>query len=251
MGEVNLDIEDGVATVTLNAPERRNAMTLAMVAEVVGAFDELEADPAVGAVIVTGAGRGFCAGADLAALVDASDGGVARIYDGFLRVARCPLPTIAAVNGAAVGAGLNLALVCDIRIVSTDALFIARFLELGLHPGGGNTWMMRNLLGPQAAAAMLLFGESLDGRGALERGLAWSCVEPEVLMTEATRLARAAANAPRPVAEAVKSSLSNAPTITDHDSAVEAELDIQLWTLRQPWFRQRLAAMRSGRRRGS
>ena len=116
-------------------------------------------------MIVTGAGKAFCAGADLTALGAATEDGLRVIYDGFLAVANCTLPTIAAVNGAAVGAGLNLALAADVRIAGPAALFDPRFQKLGIHPGGGATWMLQRAVGPQVARASLLFGMRFDARG--------------------------------------------------------------------------------------
>ena len=107
---VLVHVEDRVATLTVNDPERRNAVTAEISAALRAAVDAAEADPGVHALIVTGAGKAFCAGADLSALGEATEDGLMAIYDGFLAVANCALPTIAAVNGAAVGAGLNLAL---------------------------------------------------------------------------------------------------------------------------------------------
>src|SRR5690606_10735426 len=136
----------------------------------------LESDGTTRAVVLTGSGSAFCAGADLTQLGEAREEGLLRIYEGFLRVARSPLPTVAAVNGPAVGAGMNLALACDLRVAGTSARFDTRFVDLGIHPGGGHTWMLRRLVGPQTAAAMLLFGERLDGPAAEAAGLVWRCV---------------------------------------------------------------------------
>src|SRR5713226_200632 len=158
MSEVLVNIDQRVATVTLNAPDRRNSLTLDMVGEIVAAFDQVENED-VGAIVVTGSPPAFCAGATLAHLgstaqSDSVDGGggdgggragLKAIYEGFLRVARSPLPTLAAVNGAAVGAGMNLALACDIRLAGRSARFDTRFLQLGLHPGGGHTWMLQRV----------------------------------------------------------------------------------------------------------
>ena len=155
MSEVLTDIRDGVATVTLHAPDRRNALTLGMVEEIEAALDTIDADPSVGALVVTGAAPAFCAGADLSHLGASQREGLRRIYEGFLRIGRSPLPSIAAVNGAAVGAGVNLALVCDVIVAGRSARFDTRFLQLGLHPGGGHTWMLQRRVGPQAAAAMV------------------------------------------------------------------------------------------------
>ena len=148
MSEIVVDVTDRIATVTLDAPARRNSLSLEMVDELVAAFDELDARDDVGAAIITGAPPAFCAGATLAHLMGDQGGsdrraGLRAIYEGFLRVAASPLPTVAAVNGAAVGAGMNLALVCDLRLAATTAVFDTRFLQLGLHPGGGHTWMLQ------------------------------------------------------------------------------------------------------------
>jgi enoyl-CoA hydratase len=243
MAEVLTEINDGVAVVSLNAPDRRNALTLPMVEEISAAVDAVEADPGVGALVVTGTPPAFCAGADLSHLGTSQHDGLRRIYEGFLRIGRSPLPTVAAVNGAAVGAGVNLALVCDVIVAAESARFDTRFLQLGLHPGGGHTWMLQRRVGPQAAAAMVLFGRVLDGRAAERAGLAWSCVPDDELAGEARGLAEAAAAAPRDLMERVKATMADVRTIDDHDAAVERELDPQVWSINQPAFQERLAAM--------
>src|SRR4051794_12992674 len=169
---------------------------MGMVDEIVDTFDSLEANADVGAVVVTGAPPGFCAGADLSHLGGSQRQGLRSIYDGFLRVGRSPLPTLAAVNGAAVGAGMNLALVCDVRLAARHARFDTRFVQLGLHPGGGHTWMFRRIAGPQAAAAAVLFGEVLDGAEAERVGLVWRCVDDDALLETAQAMAARAAAGP-------------------------------------------------------
>jgi enoyl-CoA hydratase len=166
------------------------------------------------------------------------------IYEGFLRLARSPLPTVAAVNGAAVGAGMNLALACDVRVCGRSARFDTRFLDLGLHPGGGHTWMLQ-LVGPEAAAAMVLFGERLDGAKAADRGLVYSCVDDEVLVETALALAVRAASAPRDLAVRAKQTLRTVSALTDHADAVDTEIDAQIWSLGEPFFAERLAALRA------
>jgi enoyl-CoA hydratase/carnithine racemase len=153
MPAVHLRVDDGVAVVTLDDPERRNALSATLAGELVATLDALDASDEVGAVVVTGAPPAFCAGADLSELGTSRERGLRQIYEGFLRVARMTVPTIAAVNGAAVGAGMNLALACDVRLAARSARFDTRFLQLGIHPGGGHTWMLRRLVGEQAAAA--------------------------------------------------------------------------------------------------
>jgi enoyl-CoA hydratase len=131
---VLFSVADHVALITVNDPERRNAVTGEMSKQLRAAVERAEADPDVHAVVVTGAGKAFCAGADLSALGSAAEQGLQQLYDGFMAVGKCALPTIAAVNGPAVGAGLNLALAADVRIAGPNALFDSRFQKLGIHP---------------------------------------------------------------------------------------------------------------------
>lgn len=246
---LHLDIDDRVATITLDDPKRRNAFTLPMVDEVVAVFDHLEASDEVGAVVITGAAPAFCAGADLSHLQGAARQGLRNIYEGFLRIARSSLPTVAAVNGAAVGAGMNLALVCDVRIAARRARFDCRFLDLGLHPGGGHTWMLRQIGGAQLATAMVLFGQILDGEAAARHGLAWEVVDDDALLDKAREVASRAASAPAPLVETVKSTLRDMGSIQHHAAAVERELDPQVWSLEQPFFAERLAALKAKMRK--
>lgn len=242
---VLVDIADGIATLTLNRPEERNTLTAPMVAEIVTAMDAVEADTSVGAVVVTGAGSAFCAGANLGNLAQATSDSLLNIYEGFLRIARSPLPTIAAVNGAAVGAGMNLALGCDVRIAAQRARFDTRFLTLGIHPGGGHTWMLQRLVGSQAAMAAVVFGEILDGPGAERIGLVHRCVADDELMVAARALAAGAAGAPRELVITAKATLKAMGAIHQHDEAITRELEPQLWSTRQPFFAERLAAMQA------
>jgi enoyl-CoA hydratase len=238
---VLVDVVDRVATVTLNEPDKRNAISLAMVGGIAEAFDALEADEEVGAIVVTGAPPAFCAGADLSHLGSSREDGLRRIYEAFLRLSRCPLPTLAAVNGAAVGAGLNMALSCDVRLAGESARFDTRFLQLAIHPGGGYTWMLRRIAGVQAAMAAGVFGEVLDGREAERVGLVWRCVADDELLETAQTMAAKAAAAPRELARRVKATIDDMATIDDHAAAVERELADQLWSMDQPAFAERLA----------
>ena len=243
MPQVLCEIAERVAVVTLNDPERRNALNMPMVDEIVETFDGLEANPDVGAVVVTGAAPAFCAGADLSHLGGSQRAGLRSIYEGFLRVGRSPLPTIAAVNGAAVGAGMNLALCCDLRLAARRAKFDTRFLQLGLHPGGGHTWMFRRITGPQAVFAAVVFGEVLDGAEAERCGLVWRCVDDDALLDTAREMAGRAAAGPPELTRRVKATINAMADIDDHDAAVERELEPQIWSLSQPDFRERLAAL--------
>ena len=242
---VRSDIADGVGILVLDNPGERNTLTAAMVDGIVGALDRFESDGSVGAIIVTGEGPAFCAGANLGNLAESTPASLTAIYEGFMRVSRCPLPTVAAVNGPAVGAGMNLALCCDVRIVGRSARFDTRFLQLGIHPGGGHTWMMRRAVGPQATAATVLFGEVLDAEEAVRVGLAWRCVDDAALMHEARTLAARAAAAPRELAIEVKRTIAAMASVATHDEAVSRELDPQIWSTRQPWFAERLARLQA------
>jgi enoyl-CoA hydratase len=210
------------------------------------ALADASRNTAVRAVVLTGAGtRAFCAGADLGNLQTATAESLGRIYEGFLRIARSPLPTIAAVNGAAVGAGMNLALGCDVRIAARRARFDTRFLQIGLHPGGGHTWMQRRIVGPQAAFATVIFSEVVDGAEAERIGLAHRCVDDDRLLEAARAMAAGAASAPRELVLITKRTIQEMADVATHDEAVAKELDPQVWTARQPWFAERIAALKA------
>jgi enoyl-CoA hydratase len=245
MSLIILERSEGVATLTLNNPAERNTMTAELVSDIKQAMDEIEADQTIGAIIVTGAAPAFCAGANLGNLAEADGESLTKIYEGFLRIARTPLPTIAAVNGAAVGAGMNLALCCDVRIAAHRAKFDTRFLQIGLHPGGGHTWMFRNIAGQQIAMAAVVFGEILDGHEAQRVGLVYKCVPDDELMTTARLMAVRAASAPRELAIITKRTIQEMANVATHAEAVAKELEPQVWTTRQPWFAERLAALQN------
>jgi len=255
MGTITIDrrpVDEGgvVAVVTLDDPDRRNTLSDAMVRALIDAFDDFESDGSdVGAVVITGAGRGFCAGADLGDLGahgEAGDAereaGLRAIYDGFLRVARSTLPTVAAVNGAAVGAGMNLLLCCDVRLGARSSRFDTRFLQLGIHPGGGHVWMLQRAVGPQAAAAMVLFSRILDADEALQLGLVLEVVDDEALVEHAVAFAAGAAGHPRALVQQVKRELMLPPH--EHAAAVNREVKAQAWSMGQPFFAERLAQLR-------
>jgi enoyl-CoA hydratase len=235
---LHLERHDRVALLTLDEPERRNALTPALVAAIVETMDALEDDASVGAIVVTGAPPAFCSGADVQALAAMASGedepaDVREIYAGFLRVLDSPLPTIAAVNGAAVGAGCNLALACDVRIAATSARFDARFLRIGIHPGGGHTWLLDRAAGPQATAAMNLFGDRLDGTRAAAVGLAWECVADDVLIERCLDLAARAAEVPRELSIRTKATIRHTASLGAHPDAMRFELGHQVWSLRE------------------
>jgi enoyl-CoA hydratase len=241
-------VDNHVALITVNDPNRRNAVNAEMSAQLRAAVERAEADADVHAVIVTGAGKAFCAGADLSALGNATEQGLQRVYDGFMAVGKCTLPTIAAVNGAAVGAGLNLALAADVRIAGPNALFDARFQKLGLHPGGGATWMLQRAVGPQVARAALLFGMRFDAESAVRHGLALRVADDPV--AAAVELAAGPAAAPREVVLATKATMratANPGSVdTDHhELAKDTELGPQAASIQSPEFAALLAAARN------
>ncbi|WP_019927702.1 enoyl-CoA hydratase [Nocardia sp. BMG111209] len=244
MDEILVEHRDRVAVVTVHAPDRRNALTLDLSAELAAAVAAAERDVSVHALVVTGTPPAFCAGADLTALGEAREQGLRAIYAGFLAVAQCALPTVAAVGGAAVGAGLNLALAADVRIAGPRARFDARFLRLGIHPGGGMTWMLQALVGPQRAAAMTLFGEILGAEAAIAAGLAHRVVDGdhEALVSAAVEFAAVTAEAPRDLLITTKRSMRTTRTLATHAEAVDIEIVPQLASIDSPEFAARLNA---------
>lgn len=242
---VTVAIESGVATLTLNNPKERNTLTAPMVEQITAAMDRIEADHNVGAIIVTGTPPAFCAGANLGNLQNSTSESLGAIYEGFLRIARSPLPTLAAVNGAAVGAGMNLALGCDVRIAARSARFDTRFLQIGIHPGGGHTWMLRRIAGPQTAMAGVVFGEIFSGDEAERLGIVHKCVDDADLMRVSMDMAARAASAPRELVIETKKTIAAMADVSGHPEAVERELTPQLWSTRQPWFAERIAALQA------
>jgi enoyl-CoA hydratase len=224
---------DRVAVLTLDDPPKRNALGVEMVEQIVAAVTAAEADDDVGALIVTGAPPAFCSGADRSNLAQlhtergGDPGDVRGIYEGFLSVRDCPLPTVAAVNGPAVGAGFNLAMCCDVILAAESARFEPGFTKIGIHPGGGHTWMLERAIGPHAAAAVALFGERVDAPRAVEIGLVWRCLPDDALFDEALALATRVSELPRDLAIAIKATLREVPWQPDFEAAVTAELDRQ------------------------
>ncbi|WP_205696922.1 enoyl-CoA hydratase/isomerase family protein [Conexibacter sp. SYSU D00693] len=240
--EVRLEVADGVATLTLDAPQRRNALTPEMARELVAACDRIDADPAVGAVVVRGEGGYFCAGGDRATLAAAGEdpadpqafAGLSDVYSAFVRVGELEPPTIAAVQGGAVGAGMNLLLATDVRVVARDARLASGFLPIHLHHGGGHGALMGRLGGRETVNAMVLFGERIDGAKAVELGLAWAAVDPDAVDEEARRLAAVPAADPelaRRTARSVR--LVAGPPALPWSAALELERPAQMWSMRR------------------
>jgi len=245
MAIVELEVRDRVALVTLNDPDRRNAVSHVVNAGLISALDEVDARDDVGAMVLTGAGSAFCAGAvldDLAGCGSAEE--LRSIYSGFLRLDSMTVPTIAAVNGPAVGAGMNMALACDVIVAGHSARFDTRFLQLGVHPGGGHTWRLERLVGRQAATAMLLFGEVLDGDQAAARGLAWRCIDDETLIPAAMALAGHSAVAPPELVGAIRTTLDRMEAVTTATEAMSVELGPQWESMQSEAFTSLVARMK-------
>jgi enoyl-CoA hydratase len=241
MSEIRYEVTDGVAVVTLDAPARRNALTLPMAADLVAALDEADADERVGAVVI-GGGASFCAGADRKILSaagedPAADGhftAIERIYQAFVRVGEVRTPTVAAIRGAAVGAGMNLALAPDLRVVAHDARLMSGFLRIGLHPGGGHFALLERAAGREAAAAMGLFDAQVSGTKAVELGLAWVAVDDTAVDEVAFELAARAAADPALARRTVTSFRreTGRPGVP-WDLGVEIERSPQMWSMRR------------------
>jgi len=207
---------DGVALITLNRPERGNGVVPQMAADLVQALAELEADFSVRVLVVTGAGKQFCAGADLVEFKRYLEEDHARSQEPYnarvlfpvtQHLASCRLPVIAAINGGATAGGLDLALACDIRIASSLAKMGETYIKLGLNPGNGGTYFLPRLVGSGMAAEMALTGDIVDAARALEMGLVNSVVAPEALVPHAVALAARIAERPRLAIEATKQQL--------------------------------------------
>jgi len=237
---------DRVAVLTLNDPDRRNTVTAPMNEAMVQAVAEAEANDDIGALVVTGAGTAFCAGGHLDDLLNAKNHDeLAAIYEGFLAVAHSSLPTIAAVNGPAVGAGMNLALASDMIVAGESARFDSRFHQIAIHSGGGHTWRLRNRTDEQTAKAMVLFGERLSGAEAAAAGLAWKCVADDELLTTAINYGATAAAAPKGLVAKTKETFSKLDTIELSTDAVDLETAPQFWAMQQPEFKEFVANLKA------
>lgn len=204
-----LEISDRIATVTINRPDKLNALNDDVMLEISKVIDELVADGSVGAIILTGAGRAFVAGADISRLAVAQAGDLekfARVGQGvFRRIELLSKPVIAAVNGFALGGGCELALACHVRVASTLARFGLPEVKLGLIPGYGGTQRLPRLIGRGAALQMILTGDTIDGTEAARLGLANVVVEPDALLAAARALASTMLrNAPVAIARAIE-----------------------------------------------
>ncbi|WP_377267486.1 enoyl-CoA hydratase/isomerase family protein [Peterkaempfera sp. SMS 1(5)a] len=205
--DLEYKVEDGIATITLNRPARKNAFTFEMIADWAKALRDAAADPAVRVVVLTGAGKGFCAGVDLDTLLDVEDEPLEHknmLHERIHQVARAledlDKPVIAAINGDAVGAGLDMALMCDMRFVARSARLSEGYIRLGLVPGDGGCWFLPRLVGQAKALELLLSGDFVDAAEALRIGMVNRVYDDEMLLEETYAFAaRLAANPPLPM----------------------------------------------------
>lgn len=232
--------------VTLNQGARRNVLSAELVDAVGAAYDAMESDEGVNAVVLTGAGPAFCAGAELAVLRAAAEGKfdlVRKVYDGFLRVLRSPLPTIAAVNGSAVGAGFNLTLACDVRLAGRSAVFDTRFAKLRLHPGGGHAWLLARAVGEQRAMLATAFGEVWDAEQAETAGLVAAVHDDDKLIEAALGIARKMDGLEPAFTRRLVDTVRRSLTMPTHDEALAHETEAQAWSVTRPAFLDGLEAM--------
>jgi 2-(1,2-epoxy-1,2-dihydrophenyl)acetyl-CoA isomerase len=246
--------DNGLATITLNAPDRLNAVSCKMIAEIKLCWEELAADSAVRAVLLTGAGRGFCAGADLAdpdrEASATADSGAAleKFFNPVVRAMRAlPKPIVAAVNGVAAGVGMSFALASDIAIAGKSASFLQAFARIGLLPDGGSTWFLPRLVGDQRARALAMLAPQIPAEQAKQWGLIWDVVEDAELLPTATEIARKLADGPTLALARIKDAL-NRSTGNDLSAQLDVERDSQRALGRSDDFKEGVAAFLAKRR---
>lgn len=236
MSEVPLlyTVEDGVACITLNRPERLNSFNLELHAEMSKVLKSVRNNEKVRALLLTGNGRGFCAGQDLADRsmspgVGPPDLGESldKQYNPMLRALRnLPIPTVCAVNGVAAGAGANIALACDVVLACRSATFIQAFCRLGLVPDAGGTWSLPHLVGMARAKGLALLGDKVSAEQAERWGMIWKVVDDETLKDEALELVRHLANQPTRGLALTKRAL-HASSDNSFDEQLDLERDLQ------------------------
>ena len=252
--KITIARDAGFATLTLNAPDKLNAVSRKMIAELKDCWEKLSADPSVRAVLLTGAGRGFCAGADLADPDRdkgvAADSGAAldKFFNPVIRLMRAmPKPIVAAVNGPAAGVGMSFALAADIAVAAKSASFLQAFARIGLLPDGGSTWFLPRLVGEQRARALAMLAPQISAQQAKEWGLIWDVVEDGELMKAATDLARRLADGPTLSLARIKEALGRASG-NDLGRQLDLERDFQRELGRSEDFKEGVAAFLAKRK---
>lgn len=242
-------IEQGVATLTLNRPAQLNSFNAQMHKEVREALKQLRQSPEARCLLITGNGRGFCAGQDLsdrnvapgAAMPDLGES-IEKNYNPLIRTLRdLPMPVVCAVNGVAAGAGANIALACDITLAARSASFIQAFCKIGLVPDSGGTWTLPRAVGMARAKALALLGDKLSAEQAEQWGMIWRCIDDESLQDEALKLARHLAAQPTYGLALIKRAL-NASASNSFDEQLDLERDLQRLAGRSEDYREGVAA---------
>lgn len=230
---INYEFDSGVAQITLNRPEVLNSFNREMGKEVLDAFRKIENNPAMRCVLLTGAGRAFCAGQDLEEVPPDENAAkavgqiVAESYNPIIRqICHLEKPVVCAVNGVAAGAGANIALACDIVLASKKAAFIQSFCHIGLIPDSGGTFFLPRLVGLPLAKAMMMLGEKIPAEKALELGLIYKTYEPDSLITEALNLTKHLATQPTKGLGLMKRAINLSYT-NDLNSQLELEKELQ------------------------
>jgi 2-(1,2-epoxy-1,2-dihydrophenyl)acetyl-CoA isomerase len=227
------DVAEGVATITLNRPAKLNAFTAAMHADIRAALERVRRDESVRALVLTGAGRGFCAGQDLAEnprlAADHAHDASATLEDNYhplvLGLRALPIPVICAVNGIAAGAGCNVVLACDVALAARSASFIEIFSRIALIPDAGGTYFLPRLVGQARAMALALTAEKVSAEQAEQWGLIWKCFDDDRLMPEARALAVQFANGPTRAYALIKQALyASSGNSLEQQLALEARL---------------------------
>lgn len=219
----------GVATLAFNRPDKLNSFNRVMHAEVREALALLKADPSVRCLLLTGKGRGFCAGQDLADVEDLSKIAeiVERDYNPLVRtLTTLAMPVVCAVNGVAAGAGANIALACDIVLAGRSASFIQAFSKIGLVPDSGGSWTLPHRIGQARAMALTMLGDKVSAEQAAQWGMIWQCVDDAALQAEALQLARHLATQPTLALAMIKQAIHAASTNT-LDAQLDLERDLQ------------------------
>ena len=249
-----LDIAEGVATITLNRPDKLNSFTGEMHADLKQAMKIIQNDRSVRALMITGAGRGFCAGQDLSERMmgngsEPPDVGssLEKNYNPLLKQLRAlAFPVICAVNGVAAGAGCNLVLACDIVIAAKSASFIQVFSRIGLIPDAGGTYTLPRLVGTARAMAAAMLAEKVSAEQAEQWGMIWKCVDDDRLMNEATALARQLAGQATRALGLTKRAIYASANNT-FDQQLDLERDLQREAAKSEDFREGVAAFKEKR----
>ena len=238
--------DDGYHTVTFHRPDKLNAFTERMNLDIQAALDAADADPNCRAVLITANGRAFTAGQDLSAIQQGKRGDTRdtldRLYTPIVtRIATFRMPVVCAINGIAAGAGLNIALGCDIVLAGRSAKFLQPFAKIGLVPDAGGTWLLPRLVGPARARALALLAEQITAEEALAYGLIWRVVDDDKLHAEARAVTARLAAGPTRAYAAIKEALHKSETNT-LSAQLDLERDLQVRLTKEPDNREGILA---------